>query len=129
MKGKPVIPPVHLTATYKFDSSDDLIDVVQNRSGFVYSRWDNPSIVEVENELAAMEGYRAADLVVLALEKAGADLTVEGVVAALEGIADYTDIFGYQVSFGPEKHSGATQSVLSQVQNGRWVPLAQSIGY
>lgn len=60
MKGKPVIPPVHLTATFKFDKSDDLIDVVQNRSGYLYSRWDNPSVVEVENELAAMEGYDKA---------------------------------------------------------------------
>ena len=60
MKGKPVIYPVHLTATYKFDQSDDLIDVVQNRSGFLYSRWDNPSVVEVENELAAFEGYEKA---------------------------------------------------------------------
>ena len=60
MKGKPVIPPVHLTATYKFDQSDDLIDVVQNRSGYLYSRWDNPSVVEVEKELAALEGYDKA---------------------------------------------------------------------
>ena len=57
MKGKPVIPPVYLTATYQFNTSDDLIDVVQNRSGYIYSRWDNPSIVEVENVLAEMEGY------------------------------------------------------------------------
>ncbi len=60
MKGKPVIFPVHLTATYKFDESDDMIDVVQNRSGYLYSRWDNPSIVEVEKELAAIEGYDKA---------------------------------------------------------------------
>lgn len=60
MKGKPVIHPVHLTATYKFRKSDDMIDVVQNRSGYLYSRWDNPSVVEVENELAALEGYDKA---------------------------------------------------------------------
>ena len=60
MKGRPVIPPVHLTATYRFDKSDDLIDVVQNRSGYLYSRWDNPSVVEVENALATMEGYEKA---------------------------------------------------------------------
>ena len=60
MKGKPVIPPVHLTATYKFENSDDLIDVVQNRSGYIYSRWDNPSIVTVENEIAKLEGYDRA---------------------------------------------------------------------
>lgn len=57
MKGKPVVSPVHLTATYKFDTSDDLIDVVQNRSGYLYSRWDNPSVVEVEKSLADLEGY------------------------------------------------------------------------
>lgn len=60
MKGRPVIAPVHLTATYKFDKSDDLIDVVQNRSGYLYSRWDNPSVVEAENSLAALEGYERA---------------------------------------------------------------------
>lgn len=60
MKGKPVIPPVHLSATYKFDQSDDLIDVVQNRSGYLYSRWDNPSVVAVEKELADLEGYDKA---------------------------------------------------------------------
>ena len=60
MKGKPVIAPVHLTATYKFDNSDDLIDVVQNRSGYLYSRWDNPSVVEVEKSIAALEGYDRA---------------------------------------------------------------------
>ncbi len=57
MKGKPVISPVYLTATYQFDSSDDLIDVVQNHDGYIYSRWDNPSVVEVEQELAKIEGY------------------------------------------------------------------------
>jgi cystathionine gamma-synthase len=60
MKGKPVIAPVHLTATYKFDNTDDLIDVVQNRSGYIYSRWDNPSVVEVEKTMAALEGYDRA---------------------------------------------------------------------
>ena len=46
-----------MTATYKFDNSDDLIDVVQNHSGYIYSRWDNPSVVEVEKVLANLEGY------------------------------------------------------------------------
>ena len=71
---------------------------------------------DVEPGLAAMEGYRAADLTVLALERAGRDLTTAGLLKALESITDYTDIFGYKVSFSAEKHSGATESVLSQVQ-------------
>lgn len=60
MKGKPVIPPVCFSATYEFECTDDLIDVVQNRSGFIYSRWDNPTVREAENALAAMEGYEEA---------------------------------------------------------------------
>ncbi len=60
MKGKPVIPPVYLSATYKFDKSDDLIDVVQQREGYIYSRWDNPSVIEAEKTVAAMEGYEKA---------------------------------------------------------------------
>ena len=57
MKSQPVTTPVHLTATYKFSSSDDLIDVVQNRTGCIYSRWDNPSVMAAENTLAELEGY------------------------------------------------------------------------
>jgi cystathionine gamma-synthase len=60
MKGKPVIPPIYLTATYKFDNSDQLIDVVQNRSGYIYSRWDNPTICEVERAMAELEDYEEA---------------------------------------------------------------------
>ncbi len=60
MKGKPVIPPIYMTATYQFDNSDDLIDVVQKRSGYIYSRWDNPSVVEVETTMARLEGYERA---------------------------------------------------------------------
>jgi cystathionine gamma-synthase len=60
MQGKPVIPPVYLTATYKFEQSDDLIDVVQTHRGYIYSRWNNPTVVEVEKTLASMEGYDRA---------------------------------------------------------------------
>jgi cystathionine gamma-synthase len=56
VKGKPVIYPVHLTATYQFDTSDELIDVVQKHEGYLYSRWDNPSVVAAEAQLATLEG-------------------------------------------------------------------------
>jgi len=60
MKGKPVTPPVVFSATYRFENSDELIDVVQHRSGYIYSRWDNPTVREAEQMLAAMEGYADA---------------------------------------------------------------------
>ncbi|MEJ2095761.1 MAG: aminotransferase class I/II-fold pyridoxal phosphate-dependent enzyme [Deltaproteobacteria bacterium] len=60
MKGRPVVPPVYLSATYQFDNSNDLIDVVQNRSGYIYSRWDNPSVQALENRMADLEGMAHA---------------------------------------------------------------------
>ncbi len=60
MKSVPLIPPVCLTATYKFEKSDDLIDVVQHHSGHIYSRWDNPTVQETEKALAQLEDYAHA---------------------------------------------------------------------
>ena len=92
--------------------------------------WDRyVELYGVEPGLAAMEGYRGADLTVEALRRAGPDLTTESLLSGLESINDYTDIFGYKVSFSADKHSGATESVLSQVQDGKWVTLAEAISY
>lgn len=60
MKSVPLIPPVCLTATYKFKKSDDLIDVVQHHSGHIYSRWDNPTVQAAEEALARLEDYAHA---------------------------------------------------------------------
>lgn len=73
-----------------------------------------------EPRVPAMEGYRAADLVVRALESAGKAPTREALVKALEGIGDYTDLFGYHLSFGPERHQGTHAVVLNVVENGKW---------
>jgi len=111
---------VHMAKLY---ADDDMSPAVR-------AWWDTyVATYDVEPGLAAMEGYRAADLTVLALQRAGPELTTEGLVTAMESITDYTDIFGYRVSFSASKHSGATESVLSQVQNGRWVKLEQAISY
>ena len=100
------------------------------KSPEVQAWWDRyVALYDVEPGLPAMEGYRGADLIVKALENAGPDLTVESLLHGIEAITDYTDLFGYKVSFSAEKHSGATESVLSRVQNGRWVVLEQSISY
>ncbi len=80
-------------------------------------------------EYIAFEAYRNADLVVMGLENAGRDLTVDSLVAGLEAIEDYVDIFGYHLTFGPDDHQGVSESTLSQIRNGRWHTLAESITY
>ena len=102
----------------------------EEKSPAVQAWWDHyVALYGDEPGIAAMEGYRAADLTLLALENVGRDLTVDALLKSVEAITDYTDIFGYRVSFSPEKHGGVRESVLSQVRNGRYVVLAEAVSY
>lgn len=80
-------------------------------------------------DVPGMEGYRGADLVIKALEIAGPELTRDKFIAALESIDEYTDIFGYPLAFSETEHNGVHESVLVQVQNGRWVEVGERISY
>jgi branched-chain amino acid transport system substrate-binding protein len=71
-------------------------------------------------------GYTAAQLVLLALDRAGKDLTVDSFIKAMESIHDYKDIFGSELSFGPDQHHGSTKSFLTIVKDGRWVPVEEA---
>ena len=56
------------------------------------------------------------------LEHAGPDLTLDTLIAGLEAIKGYHDIFnGPEQNFGPDKHQGASSSFLPVVKEGRWV--------
>lgn len=99
MKGKPVIPPVVLSATYQFDQSDDLIDVVQNRSGYIYSRWDNPTVRAVEKEMAELEGYDSC--LAFASGMAAISTTVFSLLKKNSRVITQREIYGgtYQLLF------------------------------
>ena len=70
----------------------------------------------------AQQGYFSADLTVIAMEKAGKDLTVDSFIKALESIKGYQHPFGGPViNFGSQKHLGSDESIFLQVQGGKWV--------
>jgi branched-chain amino acid transport system substrate-binding protein len=71
-------------------------------------------------------GYTAASVVIQALQNAGRDLTVDSFVAGMEKISGYKDIFGSELSFGPNQHHGSAKSFLTVVKDGRWVPVEQA---
>ncbi len=81
----------------------------------------------------AQQGYFSADLAVIALEKAGKNLTLDSFLKGLESIEGYQHPFGGPViSFGPEKHLGSNESILLQIKNGKWVSPTgkkQVLGY
>ncbi len=68
-------------------------------------------------------GYASAQIVIEALQRAGRDLTVDTLVAALETITDFKDVLGATYTFTPTNHHGATRAYLSVIKNGKWVPV------
>src|SRR5881296_926290 len=85
---------------------------------------------KVEPNIGAVYGQVAADLTAVALDKAGPNLSLDSFVKALESIKGYRDIFnGPEVSFGPDKHQGASSSFLAVVKGGRWVRLTDPLTF
>src|SRR6266511_4164863 len=85
---------------------------------------------KAEPNIGAVYGHVAADLTVVALEKTGATLTLDSFIKAMESVKGYRDIFnGPEVSFGPDKHQGASSSFLAVVKGGRWVRLTEPLTF
>jgi branched-chain amino acid transport system substrate-binding protein len=75
-------------------------------------------------------GISGAEIALEALKRAGRDLTVDSLVAAMESLDKFTDIYGNTYSFGPRQHHGSTKAFLAVVKDGRWVPVVdQPLGY
>ncbi|MDD8018366.1 MAG: PLP-dependent transferase, partial [Bacteroidota bacterium] len=59
----PVATPIYQTSTYRFESSDDAIRYANgDPSVYVYSRYHNPTVEDVEEKLALMNDAEAAVL-------------------------------------------------------------------
>ena len=75
-------------------------------------------------------GVSVAQIALEALRRAGRNLTVDGLVTAMESLHEFTDIYGNTYSFGPQQHHGSTKAFLAVVKDGRWVPvLDQPLSY
>jgi len=55
----------------------------------------------------------------------GLERMTQAVNEAYEHGAIGKDIFGSELSFGPDQHHGSTRSFLTVVKNGRWVPVEE----
>jgi branched-chain amino acid transport system substrate-binding protein len=75
-------------------------------------------------------GYVMADLLIRALEAAGPDVTVEKMLAGLEGISQYDNPFGGPtMSFSPQKHMAGDYLSLYQVKDRKWMTVVESLPY
>jgi branched-chain amino acid transport system substrate-binding protein len=80
---------------------------------------------------AAQYGYVGADIVVMALEQAGKDLTRAKFIAALESIKGLKPTLfpGPTISFGPDRHLGTRATFLAKVEGGRWKVVEENLMY
>jgi len=70
----------------------------------------------------AQQGYFSADLAVIGLERAGRNLTLNSFIKGLESIKAYQHPFGGPlISFSKKIHLGSRESVMLQIQDGKWV--------
>jgi branched-chain amino acid transport system substrate-binding protein len=73
----------------------------------------------------SMYGWLGADLTVMALDRAGKNLTTDTFIAAIEGIKGYRDMFGGPtLAFSATNHQGANESYINVVQGGKWMPVS-----
>jgi len=94
--------------------------------------WYKDYVATFGEEPAAQSvmGYVMADLLIQSLEAAGREVTVEKMLAALEGISHYDNPFGGPtMSFSPEKHMAGDSLNLYQVKDRKWTTVAKSLPY
>jgi methionine-gamma-lyase len=59
--GTPLLPPIYQNSTFRFTSAAECAEAFRDEeSGYVYTRWGNPTQEILEKKLAALEGGEAA---------------------------------------------------------------------
>ena len=80
-------------------------------------------------DVSAAIGYDMIEMMVLGLEQAGRDLTVDKFIAGSESIRNWQNIFGSPpMTFGPDRRLGTRAFVLTQIRGGRFERVSGTMG-
>ncbi len=108
--------PTYSTTTYRFANTASLLDVIEGREpGYLYTRWGtNPTIQELEQGLATLEGAEAALAFASGMAAISATILAHGrkgvvCVGDLYGgtqelLVDHCQLLGIPVSFLAQDH-------------------------
>ena len=73
-------------------------------------------------------GYIIVDMFAKAASKAGANLTTDAFIKAMDTMVVPPDIFGTpELTFGPQKRLGSLATRMSQIQDGRWRVVSEYV--
>src|SRR5882672_5434327 len=110
----PLTTPIYETTTFVFDSAQEVVAYNEGRSSkFLYSRYDNPTIVAVERKLAVLDraesalvfssGQGATTTILMGLLKAGDEVVCSAAIygGTLHLLQDVLGRFGVTPRFAP----------------------------
>ncbi len=118
--------PIYETTTFLFDSAEQVRAYNEGRSGkFLYSRYSNPTVVDVERKVAALEGAEealvlssgqaATTTALLALLRAGDEVVCSSAIygGTLHLLADLLTRFGIRPRFATLDEFASPDRLLS----------------
>ncbi|MFQ5979343.1 MAG: trans-sulfuration enzyme family protein [Candidatus Heimdallarchaeota archaeon] len=94
----PLVMPIYETSVFRFSNTQKLIDVIsEKKDGYVYTRFNNPTIRTVERKLAALEG--TDDAVLFSSGMAAITTSVLTLITTGGHIISTRDIYGGTIAF------------------------------
>ena len=72
-----------------------------------------------------IRAYADSIIFVEALKRAGPNPTRESLVAAIEGMKDFSTGIYPPVSYSPTRHHGNSGAIIVRAQNGQWTPVSE----
>jgi cystathionine beta-lyase/cystathionine gamma-synthase len=96
-----VVSPIYETSVFAFKSTKELIDVVSEKAeGYVYTRFDNPTVRAVERRVAFLE--EAEDAVAFSSGMAAITTTIFALVSSGDHVVATRDLYGGTLTFFQE---------------------------
>lgn len=86
----------------------------------IYQKYNNTT--EIPSGFATA-GFIAGEILVEALQRAGKDLTRDGLIKALETFNNYSGIEAKNITYTADSHSGVKYLYLIKAEDGKFVPL------
>ena len=93
-----VATPIYETSVFAFSSTRELVEVVsKEKAGYIYTRWDNPTIRAAEKKTAELED--AEDAAVFSSGMAAITSTLLTIVSSGDHVVSTRDLYGGTLQF------------------------------
>jgi methionine gamma-lyase len=96
-----VVSPIYETSVFTFKSTKELIDVINEKAeGYIYTRYDNPTVRAVERKVALLE--KAEDAAAFSSGMAAITSTIFTLVSSGDHVISTMDLYGGTLMFFQE---------------------------